>query len=145
MSLPSRMRAWILLPVAKVRWAGALDAQQSGDWERVVKEIRGMHWAGWETDESLLMLGVAFAHLGRHADAIDPLERIRKTLRPAEAEQARWLNLATSYHHVGRHHEALQLLPPENEIPIEFPDFADSASQLRAAIESSISGGSRES
>lgn len=138
MGILNKVRAYALIPLARVHWASARDAQRRRDWEGVVSAMLRMHRCGWETDESLWMLGMAYAHLGLHAQAIEPLERIDTRFEESEVEQARWLNLSTSYYHVGRYREALALLPPADEIPQVFPDYAEPALRLRMGIEEQI-------
>ena len=120
---------WLMLPSAKYHWAATVDATKAEDWSAVVHHVEAMQ-TRWKTDESRFALGSAYAKLERFQEALDQLQGIRGTLAGRRAEQERQLNTVVSLWHLGRLQEALSLFP-EGELEQDFPDYAESARELR--------------
>jgi tetratricopeptide (TPR) repeat protein len=106
-------------PTEPVELAGARRAQQAGDFRQVERLCRQLVQTYESHAEGWLLLGNALHHQGRHADAVEALNRVVR-LAPASAEAHFALGRALTGHGdreaaVARLREAVTLAPAHAE------------------------------
>ena len=131
---------WVHFPLARYRWAAALDAWHEDRWSDVANAVELMHASHWDNDGSHYVLGCAYVGLERWREAVREFEQIEKPLETGKDEEARRLNHALALSQIGQARTAFALLPDRAEIPTVFPSFVDRALEMYDDLKRHLDG-----